>query len=412
MKLKDLKNKKILILGFGKEGRDTLVFLRKTIPLNKIGIADKENILNSKNKSSLLKGAKTYFGENYLNAIKDYDVVIKSPGVQLNDAKKQLLNNKKITSQTDIFLNNCKGTVIGITGTKGKSTTSSLIYELLKTRKHKVFLIGNIGKPALNYLLKDNEKTFFVYELSSFQLENITKSPHIALILNVFKDHLDYHKTMSKYIKAKSKITEFQNKEDYLIYNHKDEAVKKIASKSKAQKILFNPEKGALEPLMKVAELLKISSTDARRVLKNFAPLSHRLENLGEKNGIIFYNDSASTVPEATIFAIDKLGNKIDSLIVGGVGKGGDFSLLSKKISESNIRNVILFPETGYKMEKLIIGENKKIFWANNMKEAVEICKENTKKNKICLLSPAGASYNMFKNYKQRGQLFKHYALK
>ncbi len=178
MEIRELKDKKILILGFGREGKDTFLFFRKLFAKKTIGIADVKPGLA---KPSLTKG---YFGKDYLKAVKDYDIIIKSPGIPFKILPKSAL--KKIITQTDIFFANCPGQIIGVTGTKGKSTTSSVIYSILKAGKFKVHLIGNIGEPVLSYIQKAKKDDIFVYELSSHQLYNLKKSPHVSVLLNIY----------------------------------------------------------------------------------------------------------------------------------------------------------------------------------------------------------------------------------
>jgi len=400
---KKFKDKKILILGFGKEGRDALVFLRKLFPKKVIGIADKkESIKNN------IKNTKLHLGEDYLKALKEYDIVIKSPGVPFKIIP--LSQRKKITSPTEIFFENFKGKIIGITGTKGKSTTSFLIYQILKSKKKKVHLLGNIGKPPLSSLFTLSKKDLIVYELSAHQLFNLKTSPHIALLLNIYPEHLDYYENFQQYIKAKSNITKYQTENDYLIYNASDPIIKKIAKKSKAKKI---PIEGKsyyeldLEAAKKVGEIFNIS------LPKKLKFLPHRLEFIGEFKGIKFYNDSLSTIPQSTIFALQTLGEKVESLIAGGYDRGVSFKELARKIKESNVKNLILFPQTGKKilkeLKKLKIKRKINYFFVKKMKQAVEICYKNTKKGKICLLSPASPSFGLFKDYRERGNLFKKY---
>ncbi len=415
MKIEELKDKKVLILGLAREGVDTLVFLQKKFPDQEIGLADR----NDKIELSNLKKTNLHLGKDYLKSIKDYDIVIKSPGVPLNLIRPYIKKNQIITSQADIFLSSCKGLVIGITGTKGKSTTSTLIHKILKAKKLKAFLIGNIGKPALSYLLTDKEDKIYIYELSSFQLETATKSPQIAIILNFFKDHLDQHKDLQEYFNAKKRIALFQEENDFLIFNSKDPQVKKMTVSSKAQKLPFDPIRDRLkvkdklsisgEPIAIIGEVFNIPKNIILSEINKFKPLKHRLEYVGKYKNIHFYNDSAATIPEAAISAINKLGKKLDTIIVGGADKGFSTKELSKAILDSSIRNIILFPETGKKIEKDILKSKKKVnlFNANDMKEAVSICFSKNKKKGICLLSPAASSFNMFKNYKQRGDLFK-----
>ncbi len=411
MKLSKLKNKKILILGFGKEGEDTLEFLRQNFLNQRLGIADKKDDLLPK------EGVVMHLGKDYLSAINDYDVVIKSPGIPMRDIIPYLRDNLSITSQAAIFLENIKGQVIGITGTKGKSTTASLIYKMLLNRGIKASLIGNIGEPALKHLVNDSPDMVYVYELSSFQLATIKKSPQIAIILNLYKDHLDHHDDMNEYREAKTKITEFQEENDILIFNEKDSAVKEMVQKSKAKKIPFNPYNDPLgirkditvptEVLIIIADLFGIPQDNIRKIVDEFDPLPHRLEYVGTYNEILFYNDSAATIPEAAISAINKMGDNLDTIIVGGVDKGFDLENLSERIMKSPIRNLILFPETGEIIEKILSDHKINIFHVKSMKEAVSTAFRVTEKGKICLLAPAASSFNMFKSYKDRGDLFK-----
>jgi len=432
MKLKDLKNKKILILGFGKEGKDTLKFLRKIFPKKKIGIADK----NLKIKKSKIKNVKWHLGKNYLKSLKNYDLIVKSPGIPIHLPEiEKAFKKGKITSQTEIFFQNCKGKIVGVTGTKGKSTTSNLIYKILKEGGLKVHLVGNIGKPPLSLLSSDSEGKIYVYELSSHQLYNLKKSPQIAVFLNVFPEHLDYYKNFREYLMAKANICLWQKKEDFLIYNFKDKNIKKIVKKSKAKKIPIKnysnilqnigisiskiPLKGEHNLLniacaIKVGEIFNIPKTKIKKAIQNFKGLPHRLEFLGAFKGIYFYNDSLSTIPETTIFALNTLGEKVQTLILGGYDRGLDFKNLAKRILKSKVQTLILFPDTGERILKEILKLNKKrrkieAFFVDNMKDAVRLSFEKTQKGKICLLSPASPSFNLFTNYKERGNLFKKY---
>ncbi len=395
MGLDTLKDKKILILGFGKEGRDTLLFLKKLFPQKKIDIADRK------------------FGKDYLDKIGDYDVIIKSPGIPFKILPKSVL--KKIITQTDIFFDNCPGVIVGITGTKGKSTTTSMIYEVLKTGGLKAHLVGNIGKPVLNLLSSATPKDVYVYELSSHQLYNLKKSPHVAVFLNIFPEHLDYYKSFNEYARAKANITLHQMKKDFLVFNQEDKLVSNFAKQSKAKKIpifgeYYDLDKNAARA---VGKIFGISGNIIENAIKNFKPLEHRLENVGTFKGITFYDDALSTIPETAIFAINTLGNKVQTIMLGGYDRGIDFRKLAKKVIESKIKNLIFFPTTGEKIWsdiKKMGGEKKfQTFFVSNMKDAVKIAYENTAKRKISLLSCASTSFSIFKDYREKGDLFKKF---
>jgi UDP-N-acetylmuramoylalanine--D-glutamate ligase len=214
MKLKDLKDKKILILGFGREGQDTFKFLKKLFPGNKIGIADKIEASDFQQKFPEViknKGTRFYLGSDHLKSAADHEVVIKTPGISLASLKPYLRRNTKVTSQTEIFLDNCPGKVIGVTGTKGKSTTSALICAILKAGEKKAQLIGNIGIPPLSYLAKAKKSDLFVFEMSCHQLAELKTSPYAAVLLNIYPEHLDYYKNFACYAKAKANITKGKN---------------------------------------------------------------------------------------------------------------------------------------------------------------------------------------------------------
>lgn len=371
MKLKDLKDKSILILGMGREGKTTLSFLKKHFAEKKIGTADQKN------------------GANYLSKLNDYDVIIKSPGIPyLPEIKKAKKIGKIITSATNIFFENFKGKIIGVTGTKGKSTTASLIYEVLKNGCLDVYLVGNIGKPALEFLEELNGKSIVVYELSSFQLEDITRSPQVAVITNIYPEHLDRYKNFEQYKKAKENIFKYQTKDDVLIQN-----------------------KSGAEAAIIIGELLKVPKEKIDEAIQNFKALPHRLEFVAKKNGIRFYNDSLATNPHATIFGLRKLGRDVETLIAGGFDRGLDYSVLTEEINKSHIKHLILFPDTGERIGKGVSEKIKK-FNVKSMREAVEIAFKLTSLGKIILLSPASASFNLFKDYHDRGEQFKRAVLR
>jgi UDP-N-acetylmuramoyl-L-alanine---L-glutamate ligase len=430
MKLEKLKNKKILILGWGREGKDALSFFHKNFPKKIIGIADQKDFFLSARQ---LPKVEIYSGKNYLEVAKDYDLLVKSPGIPYKILPKFLL--KKITTPTEIFLDNYPGKVIGVTGTKGKSTTASMIYRILKEncKEKRVFLGGNIGKPVLSFLEKAKKEDIFVYELSSHQLYNLKKSFFVAVLLNIYPEHLDYYKDFKDYISAKANITLWQNKNNFLIYNSDNKLVKKIADKSLAQKIEIKGEYYQLDKMaaQKVGEIFGISHKKIEKTINNFKGLPHRLELVGTFKGITFYNDALATIPQATISAIDALKEKVETIILGGFDRNINFKDLANRILKSKIKTIILFPSTGQKIKNSIVRQNnlrkerKKLnyFFINQnnlpgyksnqyMKEPIEKSKENTSKGKICLLSTACPSFSIFKDYKEKGDLFKKYAKK
>lgn len=424
MKLSELRNKKILILGFGREGQDTFLFLRRKFPGKVLGVADQltlEKLAPSAKKllSDAQNNTRIHLGKNYLKALKLYAVIVKSPGIPPRLIAPFITKKQSVTSQTEIFFEECQGTIIGVTGTKGKSTTAWLCYTVLKHAGKKVHLIGNIGEPVLQFLEKTRPNDIFVYELSSFQLTNFKKSPHIAVFLNLYPEHLDYYGgNLRSYGAAKANITKHQTTEDFLIYNSKDSEVCRIAKNSKAQKLPFSPVRSrtsdrwiaSAEPARIIGKLFGIPKKKIQQVIRNFKPLPHRLERVGEFKGITFYNDSLATIPEATMRALDALGQKVHTLVLGGYDRGISFEKLGKKIEKSSVKVLILFPTTG----KKILESMKRPpahFFAKDMQEAVRLCYAHTPKRKICLLSPASSSFNMFKDYADRGNQFKKWVV-
>ena len=390
-----LADKKICLLGFGREGESSHQILRSILPSKNIGIADQK------------------LDENYLKTLTDYDVIFRSPGVPLSLVKQFARPDSLITSQTQVFFEFCPGTIIGVTGTKGKSTTASLIYHILKSVLPDVRLIGNIGTPPLPALDHATPKTIFVFELSSHQLSDLNQSPHIAILLNLYPEHLDYYSSFDAYATAKANITRYQTPADILIYNAADPTVLKIAQASLAQKYPFKPHPGSQLPFIPVTlivgRLFKIPAAKIRRRLNTFKTLPHRLEPIGTFKGITFINDSLATIPQATIHAINVTGDKLATLITGGYDRGVDYSPLSQAIASGDLKTLILLPTTGEKIKQGLLdpGLNINIISVNSLAAAVRAAFQHTPPGKICLLSPASASFNMFRDYQHRGDEFR-----
>ena len=397
---KFLGMKGALIVGYGKEGQVTKKYLKKYYPKLKIGIADMKQ------------------GNNYLDKQKNYDIAIKSPGI-----KKELVTIP-YTTATNIFLSKITGQnmVIGVTGSKGKSTTSSLIYAILKEAGKDVVLLGNIGKPMLEALLYPVKKnTIFVLELSSYQLDDITFSPDIAVVTNLFPEHMDFHSGIENYYSAKKNIIHFQNKENYFVYNpelkkmgewlktYHGKAIpfaKNIPLKNSEIPLIGEHNRNNIKAAVSVARILHIPDITIKKAAKKFKGLPHRLEFIGEFKGITFYDDAISTTPESTIMALKSLPN-VDTIFLGGEDRGYNFSQLEKTIKKYHIRNVVLFPDSGNKIIKHTKGFN--ILKTKNMKDAVAFAYKHTKKGGVCLLSCASPSYSLWKNFEEKGEQFKKF---
>ena len=386
--------RQICILGYGREGESTEKFLKQLIPNISIAIADQKS------------------DKDYLNKLKDSDVIFRSPGIPLSLVREHARPDALITSQTKLFFQLARGTVIGITGTKGKSTTASLIYHVLKSHLTDVRLVGNIGTPALPALDSATKDTIFVFELSSHQLLDLDHSPHMAVLLNLFPEHLDYYTNLDEYITAKSNITRHQTPKDILIYNADDPIVSQIAKSSLAQKHAFEMIADSAFPAANViyiiGKLFGLSQSQVNQQLQTFSPLPHRLENIGTFRGITFINDSLATIPQAAIHALKVLGPQVSTLIAGGFDRGVDYSPLSQAIPKTDLNTLILLPTTGDKIKQgLKPKPNLRIFSVNSLADAVKLAFQHTPEGKVCLMSPASASFNMFRDYEQRGNEFK-----
>lgn len=451
-----LDNKKILILGFGKEGESSYLFLRKHFPEKKLEIVDKNmNLLTD--KPYLLEdiNVEVVLGEDYFRDIDYFDIVLKTPGISLKDFDISKFENK-ITSQLELLLEFVPCYTIGITGTKGKSTTSSLIYQMIKDQGKDVMLLGNIGEPIFNDIDDMKKDTILVLELSSHALEFVKKSPNIAILLDIYEEHLDHYSSMEKYIEAKFNVAKFQSKNDIFIYNasnrymqefnfnykKSDYAIIIIEEDSELSKTLnlksdnyvlinedriyFNKTKlfdSKLNMQLKgkhnennvlfvltVAKILNLNMEKAKNTIENFKNLEHRMEFVAEINDVKYYNDSIATIPEATINAVDALKN-VNTLLVGGKDRGVELDSLYEYLKKSNIENIICLPKTGEYVYNSLKDTNKKCYLVKDMPEAVKLAKEVTKPNTICLLSPAASSYGYFKNFEERGKIYKECVL-
>lgn len=441
-----LENKRILILGFGKEGESTYRLLRKHFPEKNLFIADKNmNLLNDKVELVEDPYLEVSLGENYLNGIEEYDLIIKAPGISLKDVDLSNIENK-ITSQLELFFEFLEVYTIGITGTKGKSTTSSLMYKVLIDQGKDVFLLGNIGEPIFNSIEEMTNESIVVLELSSHALEFVKKSPNIAILLDIYEEHLDHYKSFEKYIEAKFNVAKFQKETDFLIYNYDNENMKNygfnykendyaVSMETKPEEknniylekdyICINDEKtmyiyedmnlkgmhniNNIMFILAACDILNLNIEEAINSIKNFKPLEHRMEFFATVNGVDYYNDSIATIPESTINAVNALKN-VNTILVGGNDRGVDLSeLIDFLRNHETIENIICLPKTGEYIRDGLVGSNKKVEFFEDLEHAVAWAKHITKKNTICLLSPAASSYGYFKNFEERGRLFKQY---
>ena len=454
--INDWKNKKVAVLGLGIEGLSSAHFLAQK--------GAKVTTLDQKS------------GKDYLSHLENYDMIVRSPGIKRN--LPQLLAAEKkgviITSQTKLFFDLCPCPIIGVTGTKGKGTTSSLIYEMLKKSGKDVYLGGNIGKPPFSFLDKLTTQSKVVLEMSSFQLQDLTKSPHIGVVLMITQEHLapdkkdlphqNFHTDIYEYVDSKRNIIRFQAKSDlailnrdYLGSNESDthtegkvfwvsrergvqqgayvkDSIVWLRIDGKEEKIIdakdvLLPGEHNLENVcaaVMAAFLSGVSKENIVSVLKKFKGLEHRLELIGEINGVRYYDDSFSTTPETAIAAIQAF-KEPEILILGGAHKGSDFTELGRVISKSNnIKAIIGIGLEWSKIKTAIDSHSGKrsasrirswtsqddrgfkiIEGAKNMHEIVQTAFDAAESGDVVLLTPACSSFDMFTNYKDRGEQFK-----
>jgi UDP-N-acetylmuramoyl-L-alanine---L-glutamate ligase len=448
-----LASRKLLILGFGREGWSTFRYIRKHFPDVIISIADQNaNLFEEVPEKKSEPGFPVHLGVNYLESLQDYQLIIKSPGVALPEGFR-INPGTILTSQTHLMLEAYHRQIIGITGTKGKSTTSSLVYHLLQTSGIPSILVGNIGLPPFDQLDQVADNTRIVFEMSSHQLEDSILAPHIAVLLNLFPEHLDRYSSIEDYYSTKMRILSGQLEGDIFIYN---EDIPGISSRitdigAKRQYFSFSSgiavkngcylsgdhiirctagsedvfieitEKFALKGIhnrmnmmaaILAAKIAGAGDEAIRKGLSDFKGLEHRLEYVGENHGIHFYNDSIATIPEAAIAAVKSL-PETDTMILGGYDRMLDYSELIGFLFSSKVRNFIFLGKAGLRMYdgfKSAGSKDKNLMQAGSMEEACRIAFSVTAKGKICLLSPAAASYDSFKNFEERGRLFKKIA--
>jgi len=444
----NLKDKKVLLIGLAKTGISTIKHLNKLgarVVVN--DIKDKEILKPILEELSTLNNIEYILGYHPEN-IDDIDMTVVSPGVPLDlpFILKIKSKNIEIIGEVELAYRLSKNPMfIGITGTNGKTTTTSLVGEIFKKASKDTYIVGNIGNPVIDTVDTANENSVLVTELSSFQLESIdTFKPHVSAILNFTEDHLNRHHTMEAYIKAKSRIFENQDSKDFCILNYDDEGVKSISDNVKAKKIFFSrksildcglyldkeqnivinidkeitllnknelslPGNHNLENCMAAAAIAYVSNIDIdaiKEVLKTFAGVEHRQEFVRNLNGVMFVNDSKATNPDSSIKAVQSY-NKPIVLIAGGMDKHSNFEQFLDAAKE-NVYALVLLGETAQKIKEC--AQNKgfdNITVVKDMKEAVNASYQIAKDGDVVLLSPACASWDMYKSFEVRGIDFK-----
>ena len=473
------KHKKIAVVGLGVEGLSSVRYFAQkgadvTVLDQNPSFAKASEGKGSKEENDLIAvlkkiGCLFKFGKDYLKNLGEFEIIVRSPGIKraIQEFQEAEVEGIEITSQTKLFFDLCPCKIIGVTGTKGKGTTSALVYEMLKLEGFDAFLGGNIGTPPLDFLDQLKDTSWVILELSSYQLQDITKSPHIAVLLMMTSDHLspdrgvgkheNYHKDVHGYVDAKRNLVRFQSRSDYAVINRDYPASHESYVHTEASVFQVSRERGVLEQgcfikdgkviirivrgpaarvtpreieVIKTSEILLpgkhnlenvcaavmaaylsgVSIKNIQRALKIFKGLEHRLELVGVVNGVRYYDDSFSTTPETAIAAIDAF-EEPKIVILGGASKGSDFTELGRVISNSkSIRAVIgigiewnrIKPNIQNTKYQILIVEG-----AKSIYQVVQAASKIAQLGDVVLLSPACSSFDMFKNYKERGDLFK-----
>lgn len=444
------EGRRIAILGFGLEGRSTYRHIRKLWPDMQLNICDRNvQIGQSDEYLSASPDDSWFLGDDYLKGLENVDIIVKSPGISFKELPG--ISKARMTSQTELFLEAFRKQVVGITGTKGKSTTASLLHHILMAAGKPALLAGNIGTPCFELLDKITEDTIIVFEMSSHQLETVIASPHIAILLNIFREHLDHYASYDAYKEAKLNIARWQQEGDVLIYNSENKEVHTLVSKLKTAAKRFSLGLSAVEGdgawyegsdlilsdqlqqnrfhgiankrlLPGIHNLLNISASasashlldvDADTItdaISTFRGLPHRMEYVATIGGVSYYNDSIGTIPEAVMEALKALPDT-SVLILGGKDRGLDYAELMAFLADSAVKVILFTGETARRMHqltKIIPGlEGRQCLIASSFEDAVDQACHLAPAGSSVLLSPAAASYDAFKDFKARGERFK-----
>lgn len=448
---KNLFNKKVAIIGLGVSNIPLIDYMYdKKAKVTVFDDREEEKI--PKEIINKIKEYKfeTSFGKNNLSKLKGFDIIFRSPSCMPTkpELEEEAKRGAKVTTEIEMLMEMCPAKIIGVTGSDGKTTTTSLIYEILKKAGYNTYLGGNIGTPLFTKLEEMKPEDIVVLELSSFQLMGMKISPHIGVITNITPNHLNIHKDYEEYIDAKKNIFKYQNENDIVILNY-DNEITRNAAKEAMSKVVFFSHKEKLENGFIVDEkIIKECEDDIRKhiidtkdiilrgehnfenvatalaatktlvsqdiavkAIKEFKPVEHRLEFVRELDRVKWYNDSVSSSPTRTIAGLSSFDEEI-ILIAGGYDKNLDYTPIAKPIVEK-VKKLILIGQTSNKIYECVKSEAEKqnvkidIYMCSSLKETVTLAKRIAKPSQVVLFSPASASFDMFKNFADRGEQFK-----
>lgn len=451
MTMNSFDNKKIAVLGAGKEGLAMAMWLaerRATVDVRDKDASKQIDLPNT-------NGITHHFGPDYLDDLEQFDLVVRSPGIpwltpELERARKLGVT---ITSQTELFLQRCPAKVIGVTGTKGKSTTASLIFHILQTAGRKVRLAGNIGTVMINWLDELNEDETVILEMSSFQLQGLTVSPHISVVLDITQDHLDHHRNKAEYISAKQTIMEHQWQSDFAVLNADSLVVTALAGITQAKTYWFSshkfvdqgahvkeidgkhwlvvqdgfddPVERAITPVdglplkgehnwtnmaaaCSVGLIENISVEHMQKALQTFNGLPHRLQEISQAKKRLWVDDAVSTAPESTIAALKAYDGNPVVVVIGGRSKGQPYDELVEYLLAYPPKATLLIGEVGVVLQPQLaqLPNVELISSTSNMHDIINSALTASRPGDTILFSPGCASFDMFKNVYDRADQF------
>lgn len=419
----EFEGKKVLIWGYGMEGKSSYAFIRSLLPDQKLMIADSgnedrlENIRKETSDTEVLSDAAVDFSE--------YDLILKSPGIVIPEG----FPKEHLSGEAQLFLKHYRNQVIGVTGTKGKSTTTSLVHAVL-SEKYRTHLVGNIGKACFDVIPDMQEGDLAAFELSCHQLEFCPYSPHAAVYLNLFEEHLDHYGTLERYGAAKANIFRHQQKGDLTILNQNLPYCREVADAILIGKDIRAEGNHLIVPgheidvndcrligshnylnlavAYEIGLRYGISDSQFLHAAANFQPLHHRLEDLGEFHGIRYVNDSISTIGQSCIQALKTL-PETDTVLVGGMDRGIEYQELEDYLASRNDLHIIFMYATGKRIYEELKEQGRltdNMVLTDDLSSAMVIARTATRPHHICLLSPAASSYDHFRNFEERGDIF------
>ncbi len=446
-----IRFRKVAVIGMGISNLPLLDYLyEKKANVTIFDEKDLDSISNDIMEKIREYGFQFHFGENCLEYLKNFNLIFRSPSCL--PTRKELEEEAKrgaiVTTEIELLMKMCPCKIVGVTGSDGKTTTTSLINAILKHAGYNTFLGGNIGTPLFTRLNEMKPSDVVVLELSSFQLMGMEVSPHIAVITNITPNHLNIHKDYQEYIDAKKNIFKYQEQDDILVLNYDNEITKECAKEAHGKVIFFSSktkldngyivdedvikkcEDKVRKHILNVEDVIlrgnhnyqniatAIAATSpmvdmekAIEAIKEFKPVEHRIEFVREIDGVKWYNDSASSSPSRTLSGINAFKEDI-ILIAGGYDKNLDYTPLAKTIVNKT-KALILIGQTANKIFDAVKSEleleNKEldIYMCNSLEETIQIAKKRAKSGQVVLFSPASASFDMFKNFADRGNKFK-----